>query len=87
GQGELASIALAATDPGLVFVSTDKGAMWIALRELWMPGERLLGLPVFLRRVVETGAIAGDVADDVMVSSQLPRPTWWADWRAGPRVA
>lgn len=53
GRGERASIALAATNTDFVFAGMDKGAMWIALRELWAPGERLISLPVFLRRLVE----------------------------------
>lgn len=43
GHGERASIALAATDPRLVFTGMDKNGMWIALRELWGDGERLVG--------------------------------------------
>jgi hypothetical protein len=57
--------------------------MWIALRESWMPGERLIGLPMFLRRLVDAGAIMGDAVDDVMRHSTQILPTWWADWRAG----
>jgi hypothetical protein len=82
GLGERASIALAATNNDLVFAGMDKGAMWIALRELWAPGERIIALPVFLRRLVDAGALGGDTADDVMRRSQQVFPTWWADWRA-----
>ena len=56
--------------------------MGIALRELWASGERLISLPVFLRRMVDGRALAGEVADDVMQSSNQLLPTWWADWRA-----
>ncbi len=56
--------------------------MWIALRELWAPGERLVSLPVFLRRLVDAGALGGDTADEVMRRSHQVLPTWWADWRA-----
>src|SRR5262245_21217005 len=51
GRGERASIALAGSDATLTFVTHDKNGMWLALRELWMPGERVLGLAVFLRRL------------------------------------
>jgi hypothetical protein len=82
GRGERASIALAAADPDLVFAGMDRGGMWIALRELWFPGERLIALPVFLRRLVDASALAGQAADDVMRRSTQLLPTWWADWRA-----
>ena len=82
GRGERASIALAAASPDYVFAGMDKGAMWLALRELWASGERLISLPVLLRRLVDGGALAGEVADDVMRSSSQLLPTWWADWRA-----
>jgi hypothetical protein len=85
GRGERACIAVAATIIDLVFVAMDKGGMWIALRELWAPGERLIGLPVFLRRLVDAGALGGDTADDVMKRSNQQLPTWWADWRGVAR--
>jgi hypothetical protein len=83
GRGERASIALAAMDADLVFTGMDRGGMWIALRELWSPGERLISLPVFLRRLVDARALGGDAAEDVMRRSTQAVPTWWADWRAG----
>ena len=82
GRGERASIALAAMNHEYVFAGMDKGSMWIALRELWAPGERLISLPVFLRRLVDGGALAGEAADDVMQRSNQLLPTWWADWRS-----
>ena len=82
GRGERASIALAATNHDYVFAGMDKGSMWIALRELWPPGERLISLPVFLRRLVDAHALAGETADDVMRRSNQIVPTWWADWRS-----
>lgn len=81
GRGERASIALAATNTDLVFAGMDRGAMWMALRELWVPGERLIALPVLLRRLVDSGGLPGDAADDVMRHSAQSIPTWWADWR------
>ena len=82
--GERASIALAASDSSLTFVTHDKGAMWLALREIWEPGERILGVSVFLRRLFEQGTIR-DVAvlDEVIGQIAVAhRPTWWAEWRA-----
>lgn len=45
GQGERASIALAAHDPSLVLVANDRNAMWLALAELHHAGERMIGVP------------------------------------------
>jgi hypothetical protein len=84
-RGERASIALAASDPSLVLACHDKAAMWIALRELWMPGERILGVSVFLRRLREQHAIEDPaVLDEVIASASPPShwPTWWSSWRA-----
>lgn len=82
--GERACIALASSDPSLTLVTHDKGAAWIALRELWMPGERVLGLAAFLRRVATDGFDA-TVVDDLAAVALDPgqKPTWWAPWRAG----
>jgi len=57
GRGERACAALAATNSDLVFSGMDRGGMWIALRELWFPGERLIALPVLLRRLVDAKAL------------------------------
>lgn len=81
GMGERATIALAATDPTLVFVAHDKNALWLALRELALPGERLLGIPVFLRRLREQAGLDLAALEDVMDASNCPRPTWWSRWR------
>ena len=67
------------------FVANDKNGLWIALRELWMPGERLLGLAVFLRRLFEQSTLEDPlILDEVMSVAGGPaqRPTWWAPWRA-----
>ena len=82
--GERASIALASSDPSLTFVTHDKNGVWIALREIWSPGERILGVPVFLRRLYEQGAIKNlDVIDDVVALVQAVQlPSWWATWRS-----
>ena len=86
GRGERASIALAGSDPSLTLVSHDKNGLWIALRELWMPGERIVGLPVFVRRLFDVGALtAPDIADEIISLGvdAAQRPSWWASWRAG----
>lgn len=83
--GERASIALAAHDPSLTFVTHDKNGMWIALREFWRPGDRILGLAPFLRQLFESGALTEpSVLDDILaLVGTSARPTWWASWRAG----
>jgi hypothetical protein len=84
-SGERASIALAAFDDTLSFVTNDQGAVWIALRELWTPGERLLGLFVFLRRLFDIEALRDpSVVDDVLRHANTKiRPTCWPSWWAG----
>lgn len=85
--GERASIALAASDASLTFVTNDKNGVSVALREIWTPGERILGLAVFLRRLFDQHALEDPlVLDDVMavaITSPQQQPTWWASWRAG----
>jgi len=81
GRGERASIALAASEDTLTFVTHDKNGMWLALREIW-----ILGLPVFLRRLFEQGVWEDPVVLDQIISLAVvpaQRPTWWASWRAG----
>jgi hypothetical protein len=86
-RGERASIALAAHDPSLTFVTNDGGAKKIALRELWAPGERLLALSVFLRRLFDQSALVEPaILDEIIKKAYYPsaqRPTRWAPWRAG----
>lgn len=82
GRGERASIALAAHDPSRVFVANDQNALWLAVAELYHPGERMIGVPVFLRRLHEQAELPPDAIDDVMDMRQGRRPTWWAPWRA-----
>lgn len=82
GKGERASIAIAAHDPSLVFVANDKNAMWLALAELHAPGERMIGVPVFLRRLQEQANLSTDAIDAVMRVWNGRRPSWWAPWRA-----
>lgn len=80
--GERASIALCAHDPALVFVANDKKALWLALRELHLRGERLVGVLVFLRRLHEDAGLAPGAMDDIVKISQHSTPTWWRDFRA-----
>jgi hypothetical protein len=80
--GEHASIALAACDPTLTFVANDKGALWLALQELHQPGERVLGLRVFLRRAHAMAGLPLAAIDKVVAKAQGKAPTWWAGWRA-----
>ncbi len=83
--GERASIALAATDPTLTFVVNDKNGLWLALREIWSPGERVLGIAVFLRRLVDLHALDDlSAVDDVMAiaTNAQQQPSWWVSWRA-----
>jgi hypothetical protein len=82
GRGERASIALAAHDASRVLVANDRNAMWLALDELHLPGERIIGVPVFLRRLREQAALTVEAIDGVMGMRQGRRPTWWATWRA-----
>lgn len=79
--GERASIALASTNAELVFVANDKGGMWIALRELHLRGERMLGVTSFLRRAHEEASLDVAAIDDVARVAGVPLPTWWGDWR------
>ena len=81
-KGERASVALASVDDTLTFVANDKNGLWLALRELHARGERVLGVPVFLRRLREEAEMAADAVDDVMAASGCPVPTWWKPWRA-----
>jgi len=83
-RGERASIAVAESDMSLTFVTNDRGALWIAIREFWMPGERILGLAVFLRRLFEQAALSDPaILDEIMTVASAQRPTWWATWRSG----
>lgn len=88
GRGERASIAIAASDPSLTFVTHDNAATIMAVRELWTAGERILGVAAFLRRLFDSAALAdNDAAQEIMslAYAAAPQwPTWWAGWRASP---
>ena len=83
GLGERASIALAAHDPTMTFVANDRNALWLGLREIWSPGERLLGVVPFMRRLFDSKALVDPkVLDDVVALVPFQQPTWWPSWRA-----
>ncbi|MBI3201489.1 MAG: hypothetical protein HYZ29_08100 [Myxococcales bacterium] len=81
-KGERASVALASVDDTLTFVANDKNGLWLALRELHARGERILGVPVFLRRLRDEAGMDAEAIDDVMAACACPVPTWWNLWRA-----
>ena len=83
-QGEAASIALAASDPDLLFVTGDKkGVLW-ALNELFHSGERVMRVPVFVRTLFERGVLEAaalkGVAERAVAHGVIP--SWWASWIA-----
>lgn len=80
--GERASLALASFEPALTFVTHDKAAAWLALRELWAPGDRVLGVAPFLRRLFDERALTDPAVADDLIQYGEPRPAWWAEWRA-----
>jgi hypothetical protein len=82
GRGERASIALAAHDPSLILVTNDRNAMWLAMAELHRPGERMIGVPVFLRRICEQAGCPATAIDAVIGTYPGRVPSWWASWRA-----
>lgn len=80
--GERASVALSLAEPGFIFVTHDKNGAWLALREIWAPGERLLGFAPFLRRLFEAKALIDAAVLDDLIAYIDPRPSWWGAWRA-----
>lgn len=80
--GERASVAQSLVEPGFIFVTHDKNGAWLALRETWAPGERLLGVAPFLRRLVEAKALTEAAVLDDLIPYADPRPSWWGAWRA-----
>jgi hypothetical protein len=79
--GERASVALSLVEPGFTFVTHDKNGAWLALREIWAPGERLLGVAPFLRRLFEAKAFTDASVLDDLIRYADPRPSWWGAWR------
>jgi hypothetical protein len=80
--GELASIAVAVEDASLVFVCNDHNAVWIALRELFQPGEHVVRFSTFLRRAHDNVGLRRSVVEKLAKLAQLAHapPTWWTDW-------
>lgn len=78
--GEAASVALAVSDDELVFVTVEKGAAWLGLREIH---PRVTVLAWFLRSLVESGAMSMSVATDIASSDPTPLPFWWPEWISG----
>jgi len=72
--GEAASIAWASANHDARFVTADRGASWIALREI---GPRVWVLPCFLNDLVKVHALTPDDADKIVNKSGTPPPTWW----------
>jgi hypothetical protein len=83
-HGEAASIALAASDPSLLFVTGDKTAVLWALNELFHTGERVMRVPIFVRTLFERGVLDLTTLKGVAerAASHGAVPSWWASWMA-----
>jgi hypothetical protein len=83
-QGEAASIAIAATDPRLLFVTGDKNAALWGLNELFGTGERIMRVPVFVRTLFDRGALPAPAVKQVAdhAASHGAKPSWWQTWVA-----
>lgn len=83
-QGEAASIAIAASDAGLLFVTGDKTAVLWALNELFHTGERVMRVPVFIRTLFQSGALPASAVKRVakFAASHGAVPSWWQSWLA-----
>lgn len=83
-QGEAASVAIAASEPDLLFVTGDKtGVLW-GLNELYHSGERVMRIPMFVRTLFERGALDTTAVRSVapQATSHGATPSWWATWVA-----
>jgi hypothetical protein len=83
-HGEAASVAIAAGDAGLLFVTGDKTAVLWALNELYHTGERVMRVPVFIRTLFDRGALPANAVKGVAMrgASHGAVPSWWASWVA-----
>ena len=83
-RGEAASIAVAVTNPHLVFVTGDKNATLWALNELYGTGERVTRIPVFIRALFERAALPATAVKRVAAraASHGAIPSWWNSWLA-----
>lgn len=81
-QGEAASIAIAASDANLLFVTGDKAAILWALNELFHTGERVMCVPVFVRTLFERGALTASAVRQLAprAVSHGATPSWWQSW-------
>lgn len=83
-QGEAASIAIAASNADLLFVTGDKTAVLWALNELFHTGERVMRVPVFVRTLFDRGALPVSAVRQVAerAASHGAVPSWWQSWLA-----
>ena len=83
-QGEAASIAVAASDEDLLFVTGDKTAVLWALNELFHKGERVMRVPIFARTLLERDALDSKTVQGIAerAASHGAVPSWWASWIA-----
>ncbi len=81
-QGEAASIAVATSDPALLFVTGDKAAVLVALNELFHTGERVMRVPIFIRTLFEREALARETVKGIAIraASHGAIPSWWSSW-------
>lgn len=81
-QGEAASIAIAVSNPSLLFVTGDKTAILWALNELFHTGERVMRVPIFVRTLFDRGALDANAARQVATkaASHGAIPSWWQSW-------
>lgn len=81
-HGEAASIAVAASDADLLFVTGDKTAVLWALNELFHTGERVMRVPVFVRTLFDRGALLADEVRQVAekAANHGAVPSWWRSW-------
>lgn len=85
--GEAACTVWAFHHPELFLVTGERGAAYLALREL---GGRVLLVPWFLRARVEQGtldlAVAIAIFEHRVSSQQETIPTWWNGWVEGRKA-
>lgn len=72
--GEAASIAWATSEPAALFVTADKSASWIAIREL---GPRVVTPAWYLATLIRDVGLNVDAAGDILDETRLPHPLWW----------
>jgi hypothetical protein len=83
-HGEAASIAIAASNADLLFVTGDETAVLWALNELFHKGERVMRVPIFVRTLLERAALDAETVKGVAARavSHGAEPSWWASWVA-----